>query len=229
MIPADVAVKGHGSWMLPWRTLLLTGLALGLYLGFGAAPEAWVFDRVAISQGEWWRLITGHWVHSDLEHATWDIGALLVLGLLFESRLKEELFGVLALGTLGIDLWLWQAAPSISYYCGLSGILNGLLALGLWRLWRETRHPLVWLTGMGAVAKILWETVLGESLLTTTAWPGLPEVHGVGFVCGLLFAASMALFKQREAVRLVLRTREGLVHRALPSGAASNTLPVIEA
>lgn len=196
MIPADSAVARQGSGMLPWRTLLLTGLALGLFLGFGAAPEAWVFDRSAIAQGEWWRLITGHWVHSDLEHATWDIGALLVLGLLFESRLKGKLFGVIALGTLSIDLWLWHAAPSIIYYCGLSGILNGLLALGLWCLWRETRHPLVWLTGLGAVAKIFWETWLGGALLTTTAWPSLPEVHGVGFVCGLLFVVSLLVFKR---------------------------------
>ena len=131
MITADSAANRHGSLALPWRTLLLTGLALVLFLSFGAAPEAWVFDRIAIAQGEWWRLITGHWVHSDLEHATWDIGALLVLGLLFESRLKGKLFTVLALSTLGIDLWLWYALPSLNYYCGLSGILNGLLALGL--------------------------------------------------------------------------------------------------
>jgi rhomboid family GlyGly-CTERM serine protease len=188
VIPAESAVTRHGSLALPWRTLLLTGLALVLFLSFGAAPEAWVFDRVATAQGEWWRLITGHWVHSDLEHATWDIGALLVLGLLFESRLKGQLFTVLALGSLGIDLWLWYALPSLNYYCGLSGILNGLLALGLLRLWQELRHPLIWMTGVGAILKIAWETAIGGALLTSTTWPSLPEVHGVGFLCGLLLA-----------------------------------------
>jgi rhomboid family GlyGly-CTERM serine protease len=215
VISAESAERCHGSGLLPWRTLLLTGLALGLFLGFGAAPEAWVFDRAAIAQGEWWRLISGHWVHSDLEHAVWDIGALLVLGLLFEYRLKGELFGVLALGTLGIDLWLWYVAPSISYYCGLSGILNGLLALGLLRLWRETRHPLVWLTGLGAVVKIIWETALGGALLTTTAWPSLPEVHGVGFVCGLLFVVSAQLFKQA----MVWEIKAGIGRGSVRSGA----------
>ena len=65
----------HGGLLLPWRTLLLTTLALAGYLFLGAAPEAWVFDRTAIGQGEVWRLVTGHWVHSDFEHALWDIGA----------------------------------------------------------------------------------------------------------------------------------------------------------
>lgn len=190
--------------MLPWRTLLLTGLALFLYLWSGAAPEAWVYDRLAISQGEWWRLISGHWVHSDSEHALWDIGALLVLGLLFESRLKGEIFGALALGTLGIDLWLWYVEPSLAYYCGLSGILNGLLALGLVRWWRQQPHPLVWMTGLGAVLKIAWEMAAGEALLTATAWPSVPEVHAVGFVCGLLLAAVLPRFNRRNTGKLWL-------------------------
>jgi rhomboid family GlyGly-CTERM serine protease len=200
VIPADSATSRHGSLTLPWRTLLLTGLALGLFLGFGSAPEAWVFDRMAITQGEWWRLITGHWVHSDLEHATWDIGALLVLGLLFESRLKGKLFTVLALGTLSIDLWLWYALPSLTYYCGLSGILNGLLALGLFRMWWELRHPLIWMTGVGAILKIVWETAIGGALLTSTAWPSLPEVHGVGFLCGLLVAMIYSVSRRSPPV-----------------------------
>ncbi|MEJ2591946.1 MAG: hypothetical protein P8178_11180, partial [Candidatus Thiodiazotropha sp.] len=93
----------HGGITPPWRSLLLTTLALVLYLWAGAAPQAWVYDRFAIAQGEWWRLFTGHWVHSDGEHALWDIGALLVLGLLFEVHLRRQLFSVLLLATLGVD------------------------------------------------------------------------------------------------------------------------------
>lgn len=178
----------HGGVAPPWRTLLLVMLALALYLTAGAAPEAWVYDRVAIGQGEWWRLFTGHWVHSDLEHAVWDIGALMVLGLLFEFRLRWRLFSVLALGTLGVDFWLWCFRPALQFYCGLSGILNGLLALGLLKLWQETRHPLVCLTGLGAVLKIFWEVASGAALLTSTLWPSVPEVHAAGFISGLVVA-----------------------------------------
>jgi rhomboid family GlyGly-CTERM serine protease len=186
----ELALQGRcrGGVSPPWRTLLLTAVALALYLMAGAAPELWVYDRFAITQGEWWRLVSGHWVHSDLEHATWDIGALLVLGLLFESRLKHGLFSVLAVATLGVDLWLWYFEPSLYFYCGLSGILNGLLALGLMSLWRDLRHPLVWMTALGALLKIAWEIGAGEALLTSTAWPSVPVVHAVGFVCGLLLA-----------------------------------------
>ena len=59
----------HGGGRLPWRSLLFVTLAILGYLIPGGAPEFWVFDRVAIAQGEIWRLVTGHWGHSDLKHA----------------------------------------------------------------------------------------------------------------------------------------------------------------
>ncbi len=188
MIARAIDRRRHGGFALPWRTLLLSGLALALYVAFGAAPEAWVYDRTAIVQGEWWRLVSGHWVHGDPAHALWDIAALMVLGAVFESRLQSDLGIVLLLSSLGIAAWLWFAEPSLGYYCGLSGILNGLLALGLLRWWFEERHPLIWVVGLGAVAKIVWELAAGGALLTSTLWPSVPEVHGVGFVCGLALA-----------------------------------------
>ncbi len=179
--------------LLPWRTLLLTALALAGYLVLGAAPEAWVFDRAATAQGGVWRLLTGHWVHSDPQHALWDIAALGLLGVLFEQRLQWRLPLALLIGTLGVDAWLWWGAPALQYYCGLSGILNALLALGLVECWRELRHPLVWITGLGAIAKIMLEIYSGQALLTQTAWPSVPEVHAAGFLSGLALAVVIAL------------------------------------
>ncbi len=94
-------ILNHGSQKLPWRTALLTVLAAGAYFVFGSAPEAWVFDREAISQGEFWRLASGHWVHSDFEHGFWNIGALGLLGMLFENQLKWRLPVSLIFGSRG--------------------------------------------------------------------------------------------------------------------------------
>jgi len=176
----------HGGIMLPWRSFLLGAGAIIAYLILGAAPEDWVFDRVAITQGEWWRLVAGHWVHSDFEHALWDIAALLLLGTLFEARLQWRLPLALLIGTVGVDVWLWWGDPTLRYYCGLSGILNSLLIVGLLQLWRDLRHPLILLTGVSAAVKILVEINAGQALLTQTAWPSVPVVHAVGFLCGLV-------------------------------------------
>ena len=179
----------HGSPVLPWRTLLLCTIATAIFLALGPAPEGWVYDRTAIAEGEWWRLLSGHWVHSDRGHAVWNIAALLVSGLIFERSLRWRLPLALLLATAGVDTWLWWGEPALQRYCGLSGILNGLIAAGLVQLWRDVRHPVVILTACGVAAKIIVETASGQALITQTAWPSVPATHAVGFLSGLLYSS----------------------------------------
>jgi rhomboid family GlyGly-CTERM serine protease len=183
--------------------MLMGVVAVLAYLLPGAAPEALVFDRVAIAQGEWWRLLTGHWVHSDPAHAGWDITALLLLGALFEPRLKWRLPLALLIGTVGVNAWLWWMDPALRYYCGLSGILNSLLVVGLLQLWRDCRDPLVLLTGVAAAAKILVELSLGQTLLTRTAWPGVPAVRMLASA-GVTPASSRRCAFRRHCLRMAL-------------------------
>jgi rhomboid family GlyGly-CTERM serine protease len=170
---------------MPWRSIVLTATAVAAFLGLGAAPEAWVFDRLAIADGEWWRLVTGHWVHSDGSHAAWDISMLLLFGFLFEARLRWRLPLVLFAATLAVDAWLWWGLPDLRFYCGLSGILNGLLVAGLLAWWRDTRHRLLLLTVVASSLKIVIEIHLGQALLSETIWPSVPTAHAAGFLCGV--------------------------------------------
>ena len=185
----EVVIKALRHGRLPWRSALLAMLALALWWAWGAAPEALVWDRAALARGELWRLLTGHWVHSDGGHALWDIAALILLGFLFEPRLKGRLPGVLLAGSLGVDAWLWWAPDAPVLYCGLSGILNSLLAAGLVAWWREQPHVLIPLTGLGMLAKSLMELQAGSMLLTSTAWPGVPQAHLAGMAAGLVYTA----------------------------------------
>ena len=202
----------HGGITLPWRSLLLGVAAIAAYLSLGPAPEAWVFDKAAIAQGEWWRLLSGHWVHSDLSHAVWDITALLLFGALFEERLQWRLPLALLVATAGVDAWLWWGDSALQYYCGLSGILNGLLIVGLLDLWRDNRHPLILLTAVGAALKIILEIHMGQALLTRTAWPSVPVVHAAGFLSGLLWAWATRVanseFHQRNSNDLLILKHE---------------------
>jgi hypothetical protein len=44
---------------------------------------------------------------------------------------------------------------------------------------------LIGITALAVIAKIIPEIQSGQALLTHTAWPSVPEVHAVGFLCGL--------------------------------------------
>lgn len=179
--------QGRDSLGPPRFTLVLTLVCIGLYLLLGPAPAALVFDRGAVAQGQWWRLITGHFVHSDIQHALWNIAAWAILAGMLERRGAGYMGWVTVFGIGAVDLWLWWGASSLQWYCGLSGLLNTLLVVVLMDIWWETRRPLVVVMGAMLVAKLILEIALNQALFTHTAWPSVPWAHAAGFAGGLMF------------------------------------------
>ncbi|PLK50674.1 rhombosortase [Uliginosibacterium sp. TH139] len=178
------AEPGWRGW--PWLSALGVALAILLWLGFGPAPAALVYDRGAIADGEWWRLLTAHFVHSDGGHALWDISALAIIGSLMETHGRCRMLVAAVLGLLAVDLGLWFGMPELARYCGLSGMLNGLFVVALADLWWTHRHPVFVLAGCGLVVKLLLEISAGQSLVVSTAWPSVPLMHLAGALGGLL-------------------------------------------
>lgn len=187
-------MKRHGNTTLPWRTLLLSGFASLLFILFGAAPETLVYSRETIQQGEWWRLITGHWVHSDSGHALWDISALLLLGWFYETHTRQSLLRLLVPSSLFISAAIWFLLPELDYYCGLSGILHSLLVITFYQHWRQHQQIEYLAVIVFTVIKIVIEMNLSTALFTNTAWPALPESH----LYGVIFAAIYVLAENKS-------------------------------
>ena len=194
MTPAADTTRDQGGLRLPWFTLLLAGAAVLITLIAGPAPAGLLFDRAALADGEVWRLLTGHLVHSDPVHLAWNLAALVPLGALLELSAGcrgWRFLGLLALGFAAVDAWLWWLEPDLALYCGLSGLLNGLFAALAVTLWRQTRHAAFLLALAGGLVKILVEVATGAALLPTTIWASVPGVHLAGLAAGLVFALSL--------------------------------------
>ncbi len=182
--------ESQGRSRLPWLTLLLSGLVAAVYLLLGPAPPGLLFDHDRVAQGEVWRLLTGHLVHSDTAHLAWNLAALVILGSLLEWRVGCRAWSYLGLfvtAALAIDGWLWWLQPELRIYCGLSGVLNTLYAALAALLWQETRHPLFPLAILCNLAKIALEAANGGALLPTTTWSSVPGAHVAGMAAGLIF------------------------------------------
>ncbi len=152
------AVPGAGRWLLPVLVLLV---AILLALG-GETAEQWLrFDRAAISSGELWRLVTGHFVHLGWSHFALN-GAGLVLvwylvGDVFDW-IRWFLIGVFTVITMDIGLWLFD--PGLMWYVGLSGLLHGILAAGLMeKLRKPDKEALILMVLL--LGKLAWEQFSG--------------------------------------------------------------------
>ncbi|MES9852244.1 MAG: rhombosortase [Candidatus Thiodiazotropha sp. L084R] len=144
------------------------------------------FELSSIQSGEWWRLLTGHFIHSDWEHWFWNIAALAILGGYLEKQsVYLWIMGILV-GIVGVNTLLLSDWSHVSRYCGLSGVLNTFLVIALYNYWREIRSGWVVIASIICLAKLMLELFSGTSLLTHISWPPFPPAHLAGTVAGLL-------------------------------------------
>src|SRR3954468_15176636 len=136
------------SRKIPLVTLIVVSLSAVVYL-LPVGPLL-VYDRSAILNGEWWRLVTGHWVHFSRQHFLYDTAAFGIAGWMIESRGCRN-FGWLCL----LAIFVTSASrllcePRLQICGGLSGLataavvflaMNGLQERGAWR----------WMCGVGLV------------------------------------------------------------------------------
>jgi rhomboid family GlyGly-CTERM serine protease len=143
--------------------LAIALLIAALSLAGPSATEGLAYAREPLAQGQWWRALSGHFVHLGVVHAALNLCGLLLLVLLCPARLRaaEWLRRVLVLA-LGTSLLLYVAAPAVERYVGLSGVLHGLLLLGLVPMAR--RGDRVAMAALAILlAKLVLEQVLGAS------------------------------------------------------------------
>jgi rhomboid family GlyGly-CTERM serine protease len=119
------------------------------------------FNAGNIARGETWRILTGHFMHSDLEHLFWNGLGLVALGTLIEHRSRKLLLAALGAGIVSVSILLMTPYAQLEYYCGLSGVLNSLLLLAIWLEWRATGSWLVITIACGSIAKVVIELLLG--------------------------------------------------------------------
>lgn len=179
----------------PWLTAVAVAVASALWLSLGPVPEALIFDRSAIADGEWWRLLSGHWVHSDGRHALWDIAALALVGGLVETGGRRRLALATVVGSFSVAAVLWWQLPQLERYCGLSGMLNSLFVIALADLWQRGRQQLVMVAALLLGAKLLAELVAGQSVLVDPLWPGVPLAHLAGTLGGLTFLGGECAYR----------------------------------
>jgi len=201
--------RGAGQCPAPFPALTLGLCALALLIAqLPGAGAALVFDRGALAAGEWWRLLSGHWVHWSADHLLWDVGSFAALGAACELRSRRR-FAVCVLGAaLAISAAVWGLLPELARYGGLSGIDCALFALLVAELWRERRSgagraATVLAVGLGAALalKLGFECFTGGNLFVADLGAHIvpvPAAHAAGAAVGLAVPIAGALAPSRR-------------------------------
>ncbi|MEO0998530.1 MAG: rhombosortase [Pseudomonadota bacterium] len=168
--------KTARDWALRHRiviaALVLALLSLVLELAGSGATEALRYQRDAVAGGELWRLFSANVVHLGLAHWAMNALALVLIAALFAGSvsLPRWLAGGLGSG-LAVTLGLHAFNPALHWYVGLSGLLHGLLAVGLVATLANRRRPDWLILAAGLIVKLGWEQA-GGALPGSTALAG---------------------------------------------------------
>ena len=178
--------SGHfQSWILP--AVLAALCLLGLVFGEPIRDQL-RWERSAVAAGEFYRLLSGHFVHLGVGHTLLNAFGLGLVWLLVGGAFSM-LGWIVALGIViaVIDLGFWFWMPSLGWYVGLSGVLHGLLVAGLIGSLRVRRRESL-ILGAVIAAKLGYETFVGPLPGSAEAAGGavIVEAHLYGAVGGLL-------------------------------------------
>jgi rhomboid family GlyGly-CTERM serine protease len=188
------------------RGLAAIGLSLGLLIlaAFGEAPRlALRWSRPDIAAGEAWRLVTGHLVHLDLEHALLNVAGLLLVWALFSRVFTAGQWALTLLaGVVAIDLGLWVVNVDLQWYVGASGLLHTAMAAGIVRQ-MLARDVLAWVLGVLGVGKLLYEHFSGAMPFTASGAMVVTDAHlygaVAGMICGVVLRRGDATLSKRVA------------------------------
>lgn len=178
------------SILARWALPLLLSFCIVLIMSGGESASQWLrYDRLAIAQGEYWRLLTAHLTHLGWSHLLLNLAGLLLLWLLLGDGLNRAGWILLLLiSALSVSAGLWLFDLHLRWYVGLSGVLHGILLGGALSLAFNGSREGIYLL-LISVGKLLWEQLVGPmpGSEATAGGKVIVNAHLYGAIAGGVF------------------------------------------
>jgi rhomboid family GlyGly-CTERM serine protease len=184
-----------------WAWPLLLMLTLLIAEMFGDAGRSMLqFDRALIAAGQWWRLLSGSFVHLGWYHLMLNEIGLAVLVLLCPQPLPLRIWlRRLLIICVGMSLCLYFFVPQLRTYVGMSGTIHGLFVLGL--LPQALKRDWIAIGCLGyLLGKLGWEMITGTPVSDARAIGGhvVTEAHLYGSIVAFVYGLVFGTFRGRE-------------------------------
>lgn len=175
----------HKSFLFFFTTGLIVS---ALWLMGDSTLDSLMYHRDSVANGEFWRFITAHFVHSNGWHLLLNLASLLLVGLLFCHHLSIRAWSILFISSaLMISATYFWIAPEFKSYVGLSAVLYGVIIVGA--LLDLKNEPFIATVVLLIVTgRVIWQQFFGsvEELATLINERVAIESHLFGIISGYL-------------------------------------------
>ena len=187
------------AWLVPGTVVMI---ALALMLSGDSGRDPLRFDRGSIAAGEFWRLLSGHFVHLGVTHTLLNLaGLVLVWFLVGRAWTWRQWLLLMAASVAAIDLGLWLGSPQLEWYVGLSGLLHGMLAAGIVAGLADRNYEALVLA-IVVTGKLAWEQFAGPlpGSEATSGGAVIVDAHLYGVIGGAVAAAALVRVRRKAAI-----------------------------
>ena len=173
---------------------IVVAIAVLVIGAFGSSvADALRYERSAVLQGEFWRLVTGNLVHIGPTHLAINLAGLaLVCGMYPKTLTARQWSATLFICALTVTLGLLVFSPLIAWYVGLSGVLHGLFVAGAlvqFRQGRRSAYVYLVLIGVKLALELVWGSSAEVSALIGGDVIVVAHLYGaIGGFTGLAFS-----------------------------------------
>jgi rhomboid family GlyGly-CTERM serine protease len=191
---------------LPLSTQAFAIPALIIFLSIAAyfIPDNWqqqlIYQRTLINEGEIWRLVTGHFLHTNGYHLALNCAAVFLVWALHGDYYNVKNTAMLTLFTIAFtSTLLFILAPQLISYVGLSGILHGFF---IWGAIEDIKSKFLtgYLLFFGVIAKVSHEQIYGADTAVAELINAnvAIDAHLYGAISGLISAALIAVLSKAK-------------------------------
>lgn len=162
---------------------------------FGSLPGV---PGVGVAHGQWWRIVTGGFLHANLLHIGFNMYVLYILGMQLEPVLGRVRFAaVYAVSLLAGSLGALIVTPH-AVTVGASGAVFGIM--GAFAVEMRARQLPLMQGGLGGVGGLILINLVISFTLPGISWGG----HVGGLIGGALAALVLQLGDRRRVPQLAL-------------------------
>lgn len=176
--------------------LVCAGLGL-LELGGDSVRNALSFERAAIADGQWWRLISAHFVHLDAEHTVLNgLGIVLMWALFARDHSPLRWAAIYLFSAACVSAGLWFLDPEVEWYVGSSGALHGVMTAGT--LVHVRRRDLDgWILAAFIIGKLSYEQIAGQ-MPFAGASNTIVDAHLYGAIGGIVISLILMVLDRKR-------------------------------
>jgi rhomboid family GlyGly-CTERM serine protease len=178
---------------------LIVGLiSIVAFLFEPMASNYFALERTWWSQGNYYQIVSGHFLHTNFIHILFNLlGLLLLWALHGDDYEMASYLGKFLIVCIGISLCMYVFSGEIVWYVGLSGAIHGIFA---WGCIRDVENKVFsgWLLLIGLALKVGNEQLNGAGSLMPNLINASVAIdsHLYGAIIGLLVGIVSLLRRQ---------------------------------